>query len=540
MAAETLLAPWLLAPLLLVGARVWLARAARLPPLEPRAEPQAFGPPEASRLHRAFATAIAAMLGRSGVLPLPDAREALGVRIRLIRAAERSIDAQYYIWRPDLAGTILLGELLEAAERGVRVRLLLDDNGIDGLDGALKGLDSHPRIAVRLFNPFPFRRLKRLGYLVDFPRLNRRMHNKALIVDGTLAVVGGRNIGDEYFGATDGALFADLDAVVAGPAVAELAADFGRYWQCPSAHGLALLLRRQPAWTGARLRARASAARSRPEAAPYAALLEPGPAEDPLLDPARYDWVPATLVSDDPAKAEGRRIRRGRLADQLLRVIETPERELGLVSPYFVPTAAGVAELARLARSGIAVAILTNSFGANNHALVHAGYAPRRRALLEAGVRLFEVRPDATAPPSRSSFRLDRDRAGRWRGSGSGAARSRRSSLRASGAALHAKTFAVDRTRLFIGSFNFDPRSLALNTELGLVFTCPQLAGQLMAQFDRGFAGTAWELRLAGGRIVWHDPADPGAAPLRTEPGMGWRQRAGVAILSRLPIEWLL
>jgi putative cardiolipin synthase len=242
--------------------------------------------------------------------------------------------------------------------------------------------------------------------------------------------------------------------------------------------------------------------------------------------------VKATLVSDDPAKGLGKAGSKGRLADCLLEVLESPSQEIGLVTPYFVPTAAGVEELAKLARSGIAVSILTNSYAANNQASVHAGYAPRRRALLEAGVRLFEVRPDAARPqPSRRrGFRL----AERGRLSGSPG------SLRSSGSALHAKTFAIDRRRLFIGSFNFDPRSLDLNTELGVVFDCAPLAEELMAQFDAGFGDAAWEVVLRRGRLVWLEETDGETRALVREPGMGWKGRAGVAVLSRLPIEWLL
>lgn len=499
--------------------------ASRLSPPDPRPRLDPPRPPESTALGRRFERARAAHPGLSGVRPLLDPVEALAARVRLIRAAEASLDIQYYIWRDDIAGMLLFAELLAAAERGVQVRLLLDDNGIAGLDQALKALDAHPLIEVRLFNPFVWRHLKPLGYLVDFDRLNRRMHNKALIADGTLAILGGRNIGDEYFGATDGALFADLDALVAGPVVAELAADFARYWDCPSAHAAGRILARVPAWTGARLGTRLAEVRARSETRLYAPAFADPPVPDPLLAPAGFEWVRCTLVSDDPGKGLGTAGRDDFLDRQLLRVIGTPRRSLGLVSPYFVPTRAGVKAMVALARAGVAVAVLTNSWEANNHRIVHSGYAPHRHALLAAGIRLFEAKrqpraapaPGAAAPAGR-----------RW---------ARRLSFRSSGSALHAKTFVVDGERLFIGSFNFDPRSLVLNTELGIVIESPALAGALAGEFAAGFPGAAYRVERRGGGLAWIE-AD-GTCHL-TEPGTRAIDRLATRLLALLPLDSLL
>ncbi len=506
-------------------ALAWIAlwRATRLP--DP--EPPGLGPRSgagsllAARLERP----LAEHPDLSGVRPLLDPLEALAARVRLIRAAEASLDIQYFIWRPDIAGTLLLAELLAAAERGVQVRLLLDDIGISGLDQALKTLDQHPRIEVRLFNPFVLRRLKPLGYLVDFDRLNRRMHNKALIADAALAILGGRNIGDEYFGATDGALFADLDALVAGPVVADLAADFARYWSCASSHAASRILARVPAWPGARLGTRAAEARARPEAGLYAPAFADAPDPDPLLAPAGLEWVRCTLVSDDPGKGLGTAGRDDFLDRQLLRVIGTPRRSLGLVSPYFVPTRAGVAAMVRLARAGVEVAVLTNSWEANNHRFVHSGYAPHRRALLAAGIRLFEAkRQPREAPPPGAPGGVGR----RW---------ARRLAFRSSGSALHAKTFTVDGERLFIGSLNFDPRSLVLNTELGVVIESPALAGALAGEFATGFPGAAYRVARHGRGLAWIE-AD-GTCHL-VEPGTRAIDRLLIRLFALLPLDPLL
>jgi putative cardiolipin synthase len=474
-------------------------------------------PPRGSFIGTCFAAAVARSAGSSGVMALPDPLEAFAARLRLIRAAEATIDIQYYIWRADIAGTLLLDELLEAAERGVRVRLLLDDNGVAGLDGTLAVLNAHPQIAVRLFNPFRIRKPKLVNYLGDFSRLNRRMHNKALIVDGILAIVGGRNIGDEYFGATDGDLFADLDAVLAGPVVERLSEDFGCYWAALSSWPAESILPRRARNTGAAFRARAAEARARAAEGPYRPALELSPDPDPLIRPDSYDWVPVSLVSDDPAKALGGT--ESRLADRLLAILGEPMSELALVTPYFVPTETGVAALAGLARRGIRVSILTNGFEANNHGIVHAGYAPHRQALLEAGVQLFESRREGAWPTRHA-----------WR---------RLGSLRSSGSALHAKTFAIDRSRLFIGSMNFDPRSIALNTELGVVIDHPGLARRLMEQFDAGFPGNALAVTLEQGRLFWAETG-PGGEQHAAEPGVRLHHRLLLSILGRLPIDWML
>ncbi|MBN9407350.1 MAG: phospholipase D family protein, partial [Burkholderiales bacterium] len=222
--------PALLAGLLLAGCS--------LPPLAGRSTSAALELPAArdTQLGRALGPELAAHPGLSGIHALDHPHDAFAARVLLARAAERTLDVQYYIWRGDTTGTLLLAELLAAAERGVRVRLLLDDLGTAGLDGPLAAMNGHPRIEVRLFNPFAWRSPKPLGYLADLRRANRRMHNKSFTVDNQASIVGGRNVGDEYFGATSGVLFADLDVLAVGPVVQDVSDDFDRYWASASAY----------------------------------------------------------------------------------------------------------------------------------------------------------------------------------------------------------------------------------------------------------------------------------------------------------------
>ena len=439
----------------------------------------------------------------------------------LAHTAERTLDVQYYIWRGDQTGTLLLQALVAAAERGVRVRLLLDDGGTGGLDHALAALVRHPGIEVRLFNPFVLRWPKPLGYVTDFARANRRMHNKSFTADNQATIVGGRNVGDEYFGATDGVLFSDLDVLAVGPVVSEVSQDFDRYWASPSAWPAQAIVPAVGNATLQALQARADRIAASDAARAYTEAVRQTPFIAQLLaQTLELEWSHVQMVSDDPAKGLAQAQRSGLLVDQLHRVLGTPQRSVALVSPYFVPTDAGAQALVRLRQSGVAVRILTNAYEATDVPLVHAGYARHRKALLHSGVVLYEMQ--RLAPP----------------GKGPGP---RLNPLGSSGSSLHAKTFAIDGERAFVGSFNFDPRSALLNTELGFIIDSPRLARQIEQAFDTGVPERSYTLQLSdAGRIEWHSTHTTPPTVLTTEPASSWWSRAGMVVLSWLPIDWLL
>lgn len=485
-----------------------------LPPLDGRTETQALSPTEAATtaLGRALSEQVQAHPGESGILPLADALESFAARVLLVRAAERTLDVQYYIWRDDLTGNLLLNALREAADRGVRVRLLLDDNGV-AMDAKLLALDRHPGIEVRLFNPFSIRRPKALGYVTHFSRANRRMHNKALIVDSQAAIVGGRNVGDEYFGATDGVLFADLDVLVMGAVLPELSTDFDRYWASASAYPIDRIVVRET------LKEDAAAQPERdPRAARYVeALRQSRFVSDVLNGGLVPQWSRVEMVSDDPRKGLGLAEKEGLVTHQLAQVLaRPPRRSLDLVSPYFVPTAAGVEVFERLAARGVRVRILTNALEATDVSAVHSGYARYRKALLRSGVELYEMRRGAVVM-GRSGV------------------------LGSSGSSLHAKTFAVDGERVFVGSMNFDPRSAHLNTELGFIIDSPAMAQAVGQVFDREVPAAAFTVRLdEHGDLVWIERREGQAIQHTREPGATAGRRAWIGLLSVLPIEWLL
>ena len=343
------------------------------------------------------------------------------------------------------------------------------------------------------------------------------MHNKSFTADNQVTIIGGRNVGDEYFGATDGVLFADLDVLAVGPVVREVSDDFDRYWSSDSAFPAGLLL--PPAKPDAINAISATAARVQrdAQAAQYMNAVKRstfvGQIERSALP---LEWAATRMVSDPPEKVLGHSSDRDLLPAKLRNLFGEPAQEVDLVSPYFVPGKYGVEMFSSLTRRGVRVRVLTNALEATDVPVVHAGYAKRRRALLQNGVDLWELRSLGEArAPSAPGF-------------GS------------SGASLHAKTFSVDRSRIFIGSFNFDPRSAELNTEIGFVIESPALARRLSDIFDRTVPVNAYEVRMAGSRLQWVERRGDTNVVHDAEPRTRRWKRMAVALLSAFPIEPLV
>ena len=457
--------------------------------------------------------------GKSGVFALSDGRDAFAARVLLADASECSLDIQYYIWNGDKTGTLLFEALRRAADRGVRVRLLLDDNNTAGLDTVLAALNSHPNIEVRLFNPFMHRRWRALSFLTDFRRLNRRMHNKSFIADRQASIIGGRNVGDEYFDAGQGVSFVDLDVLAIGPVVKDVSADFERYWASDSSYPAERVLARVSQTAIAEVTAAAARVERDPAAVAYMqAIANSKYVQQVLAGELPFEWSTVQMVSDNPAKGLGLAKDEELMWTRLKQVLQTPRLELELVSPYFVPGEEGVEYFSALARQGIKVRILTNSLAATDVAAVHSGYARRRKPMLEAGVDIFEMEPEFSFAPTKAH-----------------------GALGSSNASLHAKTFSIDRSRVFVGSFNFDPRSQRLNTELGFVIDCPAIAQSIADAFASIIPARAYQVRLsAAASLQWVEQRDGEEIVYDQEPRAGFALRAFVGVLSVLPIEWLL
>jgi len=511
----------LVATLALAAVAVLQSGCSTLPPLEPRTPTTAITATQDTALGKAIAPRAAEHPGKAGVHALAQPTDAFAARILLAAAAQRTLDVQYYIWHGDETGYLMFEAAWQAAERGVRVRLLVDDNNTGGLDETLAALDAHPNLEVRLYNPLAIRGMRVLNYATDFTRVNRRMHNKSLTADNQATIVGGRNIGNEYFGAGDATVFADLDVLLVGPSVREVSGAFDLYWNSGSAYPAAALVGPPPADARAWLQQRFAATRASPAAAAYIDAVKRTPLVTELLaGKLALEWADARLVYDDPAKTLGKAERSELLITRLEQVIGKPQRALDVVSPYFVPGETGTAAFARIAREGVKVRVLTNSLAATDVAAVHAGYAKRRNELLASGIELFELKPSAYAERVREAE-------GRKLGG-------------SSSASLHAKTFSVDRERVFVGSFNFDPRSAQLNTEMGLVIDSPTLARGVSEGFDSLIPRFAYEVRQDTGGLVWIERAPDGEKRYTTEPETGAVRRGAVGVMSVLPIEWLL
>ncbi|HKE49196.1 MAG TPA: phospholipase D family protein [Rhodanobacteraceae bacterium] len=406
--------------------------------------------------------------GLSGFRALINNKNALMSRIVMIDHAAHSLDLQYYIFDNDATGRLVAQRILAAADRGVRVRILLDDLDIAGQDNLLDSLDAHPNIEVRLFNPFRFRNRSAFSkagqFIIEGRRLNRRMHNKAFIVDGMEAIVGGRNIGDAYFDFDTGQqlLFRDLDVIAIGPVVPAISKMFDAYWNSKSAFPVT-------AYTNvhagpddlARARAAlAKDARAFAESDYAQALSDELPNGTSADRKGHWLWGSAELVADDPDKVDPEHDGRARLIGPKLKdMLDGSEHEALLISPYFIPGETGTKYLTGLVRKGITIKVLTNALAATDEPEVHAGYSKYRIPLLEAGIELFELRPQR----------------GKVQESAYGTS---------SGESLHAKSMIVDGRKVFVGSMNLDPRSRLLNTEMGVIVDSPELAVALRDYFQ--------------------------------------------------------
>ncbi|MDP9649829.1 phospholipase D-like domain-containing protein [Paraburkholderia caledonica] len=502
---------------------VMLAACASLPPQVGRTPTYAAQDTQATPLAEHFASGEHGHPGESAFHLLPDSVDALLARVILTEKAEKTLDLEYYIWHSDLTGRALALAVLKAADRGVRVRVLLDDLGTNADDQALLALSAHPSISIRLFNPVASRRFKKISAALDFSRVNRRMHNKALIADNRATILGGRNVGDEYFGASSAVSFGDLDVLMHGPIVQDVSNSFDTFWNSDAAYPIDRLMG-TPADPEKLAAYRAELDRyvASEQASPYVAHARQRLAQVIEKGAAEYSWGKATLLYDDPSKVtRAPEESQGRLLTALRARDLHPSRELLIISPYFVPGKNGVAWLRELTENGVRVTVLTNSLAATDVAAVHAGYRRYREDLLAAGVQLYEFKPVAAGVDAANKKQF----------------------FGSSKASLHAKTFVFDRERVFIGSMNLDPRSVHLNTEIGVLCDSAAIANQVIGYVEPRLNQIAWQLVLrtdANGsrKIVWIDTAADGTVrELDTEPDTTVLRRTGVWFMGLLPIE---
>ncbi|WP_316155858.1 phospholipase D family protein [Cupriavidus sp. BIC8F] len=510
-----------------------LAGCASLPASAQRTPSSAPASTADTPLGKVLAPRLAQRPGESLFYPLSSGPDALAARLAMARAAVRSLDLQTYIFETTGTGAAVLGDILDAADRGVRVRILLDDLHTGDMDQILSAIDSHPNIEVRLFNPFANRSVRWLEMLAGFKRLDRRMHNKSMTVDNQMSLVGGRNIGDAYFSARTDMDFSDLDVLIAGPAVPQVSAVFDEYWNDQSSYPVVALI---PAGKEAPVEMRSlrkglEARGDQAIASPYVKeLLESGLAKSIESGHMPAYSGKAVVVSDTAAKITHQTDDDpGHATARLEKMINGAQKEVLLISPYFVPDDDGEAWLIALAKRGIRVRILTNSFAATDVSPVHAGYAPHRLALVAAGVELYELKPSAYAELASSGKAARGSRSRSW--------------LSSSRASLHAKNYIVDRRLLFIGSLNMDPRSAKLNTEMGIVLDSPALAERMIKSTENALLDMTYRVGMQtdgdGGnrRLTWTTREKGQLMVYDSEPGMGPLQHLGIGVLRVLPIK---
>jgi len=451
--------------------------------------------------------------GTSGYRLLASSTEAFLARAESIRAAQSSIDLQYYIVHDGLSTRLLTEELLKAADRGVRVRILLDDTTSDGRDQQIAVIAAHPNIEIRVFNPLHAGRstsiTRGLGRLLNLSRQHRRMHNKLWLVDSSVAIVGGRNLGDEYFDARTDLNFTDIDLLVAGPVAADLAQSFDQYWNHSLSKPIQNFLHSSPD--------RQALEETRERLRLELAELDGSEDEHHLRltrfqrEPKLQQWLTSLIWAhgqalwDAPAKllADGEPDPQWLLTTQLAPALDAVERELMLISAYFVPTDDGLTYLTGLADRQIDVHILTNSLEATDVPAVHGGYAPYRRALLEHGVKLYELRRQPDEEPS-YSYSGDSE------------------------SSLHSKAVVFDGTRVFLGSLNLDPRSVLWNSEVGILVDSEELSAEVRRLTLEGMApALSYQVRLQQRegitRMVWVAESEGQELVLEKEPGGAWR-----------------
>jgi len=456
--------------------------------------------------------------GRSGFRLLPNSTEAFMARAELIRNAQSSLDLQYYIVHDGLSTRALVDELLKAADRGVRVRILLDDTTADGLDQVIATLAAHPNIQIRLFNPLHLGRstglTRNLGRLFDLSLQHRRMHNKLWLADNSVAIVGGRNLGDEYFDAEPNLNFTDIDMLSVGPVAEQLGHSFDQYWNSTLSKPIDNFLYSAPTLrdlTDARKQLAISLEESHQQ---HKALYERLMAyrDQPRLQTWLNEliWAYNHALWDAPTKVLSRGdpdphlLLTTQLAPELMGV----NHELMMISAYFVPGPEGLTYLTGRADAGVDISLLTNSLEATDVPVVHGGYAPYRKALLEHGVKLFELRRQ----PGEAR-------------KGSGPRFFKKGALSASESSLHSKAMIFDRRKAFIGSFNFDPRSVLWNTEVGVLVDSPQLTEYVRELAQQGMApALSYQVQLENNRLVWVTEDNGKLHTLQKEPGDLWRR----------------
>lgn len=471
----------------------------------------------------------------SGYYPLIDSSDAFASRSILTEMAQQTIDIQYYIWHNDAAGQLMLKDLYQAANRGVKVRLLLDDlNTNPELDQQLLAFAAHANIQVRLINPKVVRSFTPANFVIALPRYQRRMHNKSMTFDRQLSIIGGRNIGDEYLRKDSIAEFADLDVLLAGKVVNQINDSFEDYWDSPLSYDIERLVsasknpdrnKSDEPFLGTLTAIAPINSQSHLHKSSQLYRVQNGAIVDKQLynKKIQFRWQPMQFLADDVKKLLNQDDKDSRLVSKLRARIGTPKQQLTIVSSYFVPTDLGVLQLSKLMENGVKINIFTNSYESTDVPIVHSGYNVARVPMLKAGIGLYELKSSADADFRRKKRSLYRSKYS---------------------TSLHTKAFAVDDKYTFIGSYNVDPRSANINTELGVLIEDKDLATSFHNTFDNAMLNVSYRVRLNDNeQLMWQthdDKTNKKLITLDKEPHMTFVNGLWLKIFSALPFKRLL
>jgi putative cardiolipin synthase len=482
----------------------------------PRIPSTAFVHPETTNVGALFQEAADKHPGLSGFSLLQHGENGFLARIAMADLAEKTLDAQYYIWESDTTGRILASRLLRAAERGVRVRILIDDHyQTEEKDLVVVALDGHPNIEIRLFNPITNRFWRKLSFFADFSRVNHRMHNKLLVIDNAVGIVGGRNIGDVYFGVREDHNYRDLDVLTAGHVVREVSASFDMFWNSDSAIPVRAVLREPPSEEERHALIKQLEENIGSSGYPYPISESVDELRARLVQIRdNFIWASGRVLVEHPSRVSTD-VKIGVIHSALSQRVSEVEREVLIESPYFILPDQVIERVGQLTARGIKVRALTNSAASNDVIAAHAGYANTRTKLLKAGAELYELRPDT-----------DMER--RWSVL-SGKSR----------AALHNKFIVFDGASVFIGSFNLDPRSSTLNTEIGVMIDSPEIAHQAVKIMDEGILpGSAYRVTLDDDdKLVWTAENNGQKVQYNNDPETNVWARLLFDLIGMLPIE---
>jgi len=502
----------------------------------PKQASTALAHPETTRLGKQVEVQTRAHAGVAGFRLISKGVDGFLLRAELAAAAERTLDLQYFAIQNDETGKMLMDGVLRAAERGVRVRMLIDDSGDVARDRQIMVLAAHPNVEIRLFNPFFSRGIldfmRYAEAVVASSRLNYRMHNKLFVADNSVAILGGRNIGDEYFQASTQTEFGDFDVLTIGPVVAQVSKTFDSFWNSDLAIPIdALNFGKPSAASLEEYRAALAENLTKMAGSQYVLRLAAGDPLAPILTgKSALVWAKGEVLYDSPEKSK---VQDGEEPGHLLRTrlgeaIKGVKSELLVVSPYLVPGDGGMKLLENLRNRGVHVRILTNSLASTDEPIVHSAYQKYREPMLKDGIELYECRPVLGQPETRGSGGSLRNPSGGQ-------------------FALHAKVFVLDRRWLFVGSMNFDRRSLRLNTELGVLIDSPELARQVTARFNAiALPANSYVPALtaadASGRqaLIWRTEEDGTPVDLKSEPMGDLMKGLKVDLLTLLPLDDLL